>query len=153
MEPNFYMLNFQKLLYVAGNLHKKGYENLRIIPSLSPSGLSWRCIFITFKEGRIINVYASTRFQEFYEINNKEIELTIEELTNSFIEKESDFLQNCKGKNEEYVKWFESVLQNLKEEELPYAYADYFSSTSFWKTSLGNEITIISGDEKYYFDN
>ena len=26
MEPNFYMLNFQKILYVAGNLHKKGYK-------------------------------------------------------------------------------------------------------------------------------
>jgi hypothetical protein len=146
------MLNNQKILYVAGNLHKRGYENLRIIPSLSPSGLSWRCSFITIKEGRMVNVYASTWLQEFYEINDKEIELTIEELTNSFIEKENDFLQNCKGKNEEYVKWFESVLQNLKEEELPYAYADYFSPTSFWKTSLENEITIIPGDEKYYFD-
>ena len=152
MEPNFYMLNFQKILYVAENLHKKGYQNLRIVPSLSPSGLSWRCSFATIKEGRIVNVYASTWLQEFYEINDKEIELTIEELTNLFIEKEIDFLQNCKGKNEEYVKWFESVIQNLKEDELPYAYADYFSPTSFWKTSLGNEITIIPGDEIYYFE-
>ena len=52
MEPNFYMLNFQKILYVAGNLHKKGYENLRIVPSLSPSGLSWRCSFIENKDER-----------------------------------------------------------------------------------------------------
>lgn len=152
MEPNFYMLNFQKILYVAGNLHKKGYQNLRIVPSLSPSGLSWRCSFVTYKEGRIINVNASTWLQEFYELNDKEIELTIEELTNLFIEKENAFLQNCKGKNEEYVKWFDSVLQNLKEEELPYAYADYFSPTSFWKTSLGNEIPTLPGDEKYYFE-
>jgi hypothetical protein len=152
MGPNFYMLNFQKILYVAGNLHKKGYQNLRIVPSLSPSGLSWRCSFVTIKEGRIVNVYASTWLQGFEKINEKEIELTIEELTNLFIEKENDFLQNCKGKNEEYVKWFERVLQNLKEEELPYAYADYFLPTSFWKTSLGNEITTLPGDEKYYFE-
>jgi len=152
MEPNFYMLNFQKILYVAGNLHKKGYQNLRIVPSLSPSGLSWRCSFVTIKEGRIVNVYASTWLQGFDGINEKEIELTIEELTNLFIEKENDFLQNCKGKNEEYVQWFERVLQNLKEEELPYAYADYFSPTSFWETSLGNEIPILPGDEKYYFE-
>ena len=151
MEPNFYMLNFQKILYVAGNLHKKGYENLRIVPSLSPSGLSWRCSFIANKDERLLNIYASNWIQEFYEINDKEIELNIEELTNSFIEKENEFLQNCKGKNEEYVKWFESVLQNLKEEELPYAFAEYFSPTSFWKTSLGNEMKIIPGDEKYYF--
>lgn len=152
MEPNFYMLNFQKILYVAGNLHKKGYQNLRIIPSLSPSGLSWRCSFITIKQGRIINVYASTWLQDFDGINEKEIELSIEELTNLFIEKENDFLQNCKGKNEEYVQWFERVLQILKAEELPYAYADYFSPTNFWKTSLENEIPTLPGDEKYYFD-
>ncbi len=152
MEPNFYMLNFQKILYVAGNLHKKGYQNLRIVPSLSPSGLSWRCSFVTYKEGRIVNVYASNWIQGFDKINDKEIELNIEELTNLFIEKENDFLQNCKGKNEEYVKWFERVLQNLKEEELPYAYAEYFSPTSFWETSLGNEIPTLPGDEKYYFE-
>jgi hypothetical protein len=152
MEPNFYMLNFQKILYVAGNLHKKGYQNLRIVPSLSPSGLSWRCSFVTIKEGRIVNIYASNFIQGFDSINEKEIELSIEELTNLFIEKENDFLQNCKGKNEEYVQWFERVLQNLKAEELPYAYADYFSPTSFWETSLGNEIPTLPGDEKYYFD-
>ena len=152
MEPNFYMLNFQKILYVAGNLHKKGYQNLRIVPSLSPSGLSWRCSFVTIKEGRIINVYASSLIQGFDSINEKEIELTIEELTNLFIEKENDFLQNCKGKNEEYVQWFERVLQILKAEELPYAYADFFSPTSFWKTSLENEIPTLPGDEKYYFE-
>lgn len=146
MESNFYMLNMQKVLYIAGNLHKKGYENLRIVPSLSSSGVYWRCSFITQK----LNIIVSGWIQEHFEINEKEIELSIEELTNLFIEKENDFLQNCKGKNEEYVKWFENVLLNLKKEELPYAFSDYFSPTTFWKTSLGNEIKIIPGDEKYY---
>jgi hypothetical protein len=124
---------------------------LRIIPSLSPSGLSWRCSFLTNEGDRRLNLIASNWIQEFYEINDKEIELNIEELTNLLIEKENEFLRNCKGKNEEYVKWFENVLQNLKEEELPYAFADYFSPINFWKTSLENEIKIIPGDEKYYF--
>jgi len=65
---------------------------------LSPSGLSWRCSFVAKKNGRIINIYTSNWLQEFYEINEKEIELTIEELTNSFIEKENDFLQIVKTK-------------------------------------------------------
>lgn len=124
---------------------------MRIIPSLSPSGLSWRCSFLTNEGDRRLNLIASNWIQEFYEINDKEIELNIEELTNLLIEKENEFLRNCKGKNEEYVKWFENVLQNLKEEELPYAFADYFSPINFWKTSLENEIKIIPGDEKYYF--
>lgn len=37
MESN-YLANRYKLLVVAGELHKRGYGLLQIIPSLSPSG-------------------------------------------------------------------------------------------------------------------
>jgi hypothetical protein len=59
----------------------------------------------------MVNVYVSNWIQGFDRINEKEIELNIEDLTNLFIEKENDFLQNCKCKNEEYVQWFELVLK------------------------------------------
>ncbi len=36
------MLNLQKLLFMIEELHKRGYESLKAIPSLSPSGASWR---------------------------------------------------------------------------------------------------------------
>ena len=151
METNFYMLNHQKVLFVARELHKRGFENLRIVPSLSPSGLSWRCSFITIVNREEMNVFASLWLQSNYEYQNKEIELNIEELTDNFMKKERNFLENCRGKNEEYVKWFGNILQKLEPEELPYAFADYFSPTSYWKTSLGNQIDTIPGEEKYYF--
>ena len=34
----------------------------------------------------------------------------------------------------------------LQEGELPYAYDDYFSPTDYWKTTLGNEIKILSDE-------
>ena len=49
MKKNLYMLNMQKLLHLAGELHRKGYTGLQVIPSLSPSRLYWRCNFMNAK--------------------------------------------------------------------------------------------------------
>jgi len=153
MEPNFYMLNLQKVLFVAGELHKRGFENLRVVPSLSPSGVYWRCFFITMVNREEINVLASNWLQENYDCKEKEIGFSIEKLADDFLEREQEFLQHCRGKNEEYVQWFQKMLQTLKTEELPYAFAEYFSPTDYWQTSQRNRIPILPGEEKYYFGN
>jgi hypothetical protein len=36
-------------------------------------------------------------------------------------------LKIVKVKNEEYVKWYGEMVDNLEKGELPYAFADYFS--------------------------
>ena len=41
MSQKYYMLNLQKLLFMIEELHKRGYESLKAIPSLSPSGMGW----------------------------------------------------------------------------------------------------------------
>ena len=41
MPQNYPMLNLQKLLFMIEELHKRGYESLKAIPSLSPSGMGW----------------------------------------------------------------------------------------------------------------
>jgi len=153
MEPNFYMLNHQKLLFMVGELHQRGFENLRVVPSLSPSGLSWRCSFINTVNRDKIEVIASNWIRRNYDCEKQEIARSIAEMADDFMEQEMDFLENCRGKNEEYVKWFQEMLQKLKPEELPYAFADYFSPTDYWQTSLRNRIPILPGEEKYYLGN
>jgi hypothetical protein len=49
-----------------------------------------------------------------------------EELTYSSKEN-LEFIEDCKGENEEYVKWYGEMVDNLEKGELPYAFADYFS--------------------------
>ena len=46
MADNFYMKNRHKLLLMAAELHKTGYGNMRVVPSLAPSGMYWRCSFV-----------------------------------------------------------------------------------------------------------
>lgn len=74
-------------------LHKRGYEKLRVVPSLSPSGLSWRCEFVT-NSGK--SFCASNWIEKFVGSKN-EIKHTPQKLADLFIKGNSDFLKTCEG--------------------------------------------------------
>ena len=145
MENNCYKTNRQKLLFMVNELHKRGFGNLRIIPSLSPSGMYWRCSFVNQENDRNFN--ATNWLGEYETENLQEIKQTPSELAELFVKENIDFIKYCKGENDEYVKWYEEMVNGLDEGELPYAYAEYFSPTDFWKTSSQKTIKTLS-DEK-----
>ena len=147
---NYYMINMQKILFVAGELHKRGYENLHVVPSIAPNGLAWRCNFVTISNGEKQSIIVSDWISQFIYDENKEIKQSPQELS-ELLEKENVvFLAKCKGENHEYVEWYNEMLNKLQEGELPYAFDDYFSPTDFWRTSLDNEIKTIPNECQYY---
>jgi hypothetical protein len=141
----------QKLLYMVKDLHNLGYESLRIIPGISPSGLNWRCHFITESKTSFINVIASNWFQNIVD-GNERMDISTESLTSMFMRDHSDFLKECATKNNEYIVWYSNMLNKLAADELPYSYDDYFHATTFWKTTKDNKITTLPS-EAYYLDN
>lgn len=150
MSSNLYMLNLKKVLFIAEALHQKGYENLKIIPSLSPSGLYWRCSFVSANKNIELDVIASSWLESFGNISENEIQLNIKELTERFIEEHKEFLVKCIGKNEEYINWFKNVLETLDIEELPYAFSDYFGPTTYWQTSIGKKIYLNTNEANLF---
>jgi len=148
-KKDYYMINMQKLLFVASELHKRGYEELHVVPSLAPSGLAWRCKFVATLD-KNQSIIVSNWIGKFVNDENKEIELSLQKLTDLLEKENIDFLAKCRGKNREYVEWFDEMLNKLKEGELPYAFADYFPPNSFWKTTLDNKIKILPDEDKYY---
>jgi hypothetical protein len=143
MKKDFYIINMQKTLYIARELHQRGFETLYIEPSMSPSGCHWRCSFFNNykKEYRII---ISNWIQENRDISEKEISQDIIELTELFIQHHQDFLTLCKGKNSAYVEWYQNMLNCLTAEELPYAYADFFHEKGYWMTTKDQKIPIFN---------
>jgi hypothetical protein len=127
-------------------LHKRGFEKLRVIPSLSPSGLGWRCKFIN--ETKDSEFIASNWIYKHENENSKEeIKQTSQQLADLFIIENFEFIEHCNGENEKYTKWYSQMLESLKKDELPFAFSDYLGSTSFWKTSLGNEIKTLPNEK------
>lgn len=149
MEENYYMINMQSLLYIVSELHTRGYQKLRLIPSVSPTGLSWRCNYLA--ENTVEQVIASNWLNGVFNISEKQT-LTISELTDRFESEHIEFVKSCSGRNEEYVDWYNQMLNQLQVGELPYSYSDYFSPTDFWSTSANNEIKTLPYEIKYYLD-
>lgn len=141
----------QKLLYVAGELHLRGFENVRVLPFLSPSGCHWRCYFFVVTGSVINEMIATNWIQEIVNIEEK-IQFSVKELTDIFEKDNPLFLADCKGENKEYIEWFSNVLLLLKEGELPVAFSDYSSFKGFWNISEGNKIATLP-NEKYYYSS
>lgn len=151
MNEKVYALEMQKLLFVVKELHIGGYEKLRIVPSLSPSGLSWRCSFVTKKGSQFKTINASNWLQDVINVSSKN-EYSIVELTDIFAREHHHFLAHCKGKNKEYVEWYSNMLNTFKEGELPYAFSEYFSPSDYWETTTGQRIKILPNEKQFYTD-
>ena len=151
MAESFYMQNRHKLLLMVKELHKRGYGNMRIIPSLSPSGVYWRCSFLDKATRKQFNTM-DWIFDLEEGRNCIEINLTLKTMADMFVRDNGEFVELCKGKDEEYTKWYAEMVARLEEDELPYAFADYFSPSGFWKTSNGKEIETLPGEEEYYLN-
>lgn len=151
MANNFYMQNRHKLLLMAEELHKMGYGLLRVVPSLSPSGMYWRCSFVD--RGTKTEVIASSWIYTQEESGRSgEIIVSAKELAAIFVRDNGEFIARCVGDDETYTTWYRGMLAQLEADELPYAFAEYFSPGEFWKTSGGKEIKTLPGDIKYYFN-
>jgi hypothetical protein len=136
MATNNYMRNRYKLLLMVKELHKRGYENLRVVPSLSPTGLAWRCEFVIRTGEHFIASNWISELEEGREL----IKHTPEELADMFSRENYIFTDKCRGENKEYSEWYSNMVNSLENGELPYAFADYFSPTDHWETSKGNKI-------------
>lgn len=136
MEKKYYMINMHKLLHLAGELHRKGYTGLQVIPSLSPSGVYWRCDFTNADSSERLSV--SNWLQENFDITEKEASTT--EIVKRFEEDYNHFLLGSQGKDEYYSQWLSKMLKQLEEGELPYAFSDYYNDPNYWETSNGKKI-------------
>ena len=145
MHSNFYYINMQKLLFMVKELHKRGYGNLRVIPFISPTGLTWRCEFIDQKKQNIA-IAASNWIDSKGNWNLQvEIKLSPQELADLFIMENINFLEKCKGKNDEYEQWYSEMVESLTEKELPYEFddSDHFYGADYWLTTKKKKIVTL----------
>jgi hypothetical protein len=148
MKKNYYMVNEQKILYVASELFRRGYGLFQVVPSVSPNGMAWRCCFVSKANGERHSIIVSNWIDQFISNENMEINKSIQELSVILENENLEFFSKCKGYDQEYIEWYNEMLNKLEEGELPYAFADYFSSDDYWETSLKNKIKKLP-KEKY----
>lgn len=135
---------FEIVMYVH-ELHIRGYEQLRLMAGTSPSGLYWRW-FIYPKvfmihgnhfehncEGVPFRCLRSSTSKDY----PKDRELIP---VDDFVKGYENYFDFAKGKDTEYIKWFETIVSHAQDHDFPIAYEEYFSAEQ-WKFMSGEDLS------------
>ncbi len=123
-------LGAYELMKILHELHKLGYQKLRWMSYMAPTGLSLRC-HITTQDHICAN-------QEIiFAGDNSEIWCTstgvmttgedIKPYVKIFMEENPRMLEIGKGEDSEYVEWFNNLLSFAKKGQTPVFYGDYWT--------------------------
>ena len=125
---------YRKVLLMVGELHKRGYERLRISPGVARSGVYWRC-FITFagNDGKVVPPYKEEDLKAFYTSALEDAYFgwedtagaTVSQLADKFIERFPQICARAKGLDPAYAAWYQEMLRRSEPNGLPVTFADY----------------------------
>jgi len=125
----------RRLLYMVAELHRLGYEQARIAPGVAASGLFWRlsvtaasnterdngALMRNFDQGANYSSGAGTEYFGWTDASDDSPAL----LAAKFVERFPDIAVAAKGRDPEYVRWYQEMLEATEPDGLVYAYADW----------------------------
>lgn len=125
-----------RVLRLVHELHKQGFQLLRIAPGMSASGCYWRCA-ITSKSNilrshgamlnddeRLVAHYTSGQENEYFGWADSPHD-DVQQLAAKFAERFSDIVDASRGDDWEYAGWYVRMLGYAERELFPASYADW----------------------------
>jgi hypothetical protein len=129
----------QRVFSMVAELHKRGYQRLRVVPCLSGSGMHWRCwvtpasnILRTHGahlanwdiDDRVMAGYSSGQDNEFFGWTDRKTS-SARELADTFIERFPQVCADSRGADWAYAGWFVELLGIAERGWFPIVYADW----------------------------
>ena len=146
-----------RVLRMVHELHKLGYQQLRICPGMNASGTAWRCgitpaINICRNHGAywvkenlpdLTANYTSADENKYFGWTDA-ASSTVQELAKKFLERFPRLVQAAHARDWEYAGWFVEMLGMAEQDDFPMACADfqdnprpgYLSTTKNWYGSV-----------------
>jgi hypothetical protein len=126
-----------RVFLMLAELHRRGYEQLRIVPGMSPSGMHYRCgitpaLNVASDHGALAidtNLVANQTSANGDRLFNWEDagEASIGELARMFIRRFPHLAKLGRAPDANYARWFDSALEHARRGAFPIAYDDgYF---------------------------
>jgi hypothetical protein len=127
-----------RVLVTVHELHKRGYQRLRIMPGLSPSGGYWRCNVtpisnILWSHGAIARDFPrcfanyTSGMDSIYFGWEDAGQDRARDLANKFIRRFPEIVEAGRGRDWEYVGWYLEMLATADQGHLPVSCADWHS--------------------------
>lgn len=131
-----------EIVMIVHELHKRGYEQLRLLPGMSPSGCSWRWMIypkVLMKDNRFEH---HGDFVPFECLNGSSGDSKPKEIhVEQFLQEHADFLELAKGEDKEYVKWFQTIDDHVQQGDFPIAFEEYFPFEQWGFLNSKEELT------------
>ncbi len=134
-----------EIIKIVHELHLRGYEQLRLLPGMSPSGMSWRWM-----------VYPKIAMKDDNRVERSDNLLldfphgsTAEGLpangwkpkrVDKFLKENELIIRLAKAKDSSYVEWFTQIVEHAENDDYPIAYADYSIGDS-WMFMKGEALS------------
>ena len=130
LQSVFHKLGVYELMKILHELHKLGYQKLRWMSYVAPSGLSLRCHITTQDHicaDREIVFYGDPNEVWSTSIGAMTTGEDITPLLKTFMNENPRLLEIGKGNDPEYVEWFNKLLSFAAEGQTPVFYGEYWS--------------------------
>ena len=125
-----------RLIAMVHELHKAGYQRIRICPAMAPNGLHWRCMIsyaanlaedgYSFRGGEDGHVARYTSGQEAHYFDWPDGDrLTARDMAGRFLEAFPAIAANGAGRDWPYAGWLTDVLGFAEHGKFVIFYADY----------------------------
>lgn len=125
----------KRVLAMVLELHKAGYQRLRIAPGISPCGAHWLCCVMAAEDvlpngwepavwGGFIARYSTADVDRFFDWDDSP-GMNARQLAHAFVERFPDLASKGAGQDRAYAGWFVSMLGRAENGRLPVFFADY----------------------------
>ncbi|HLO79241.1 MAG TPA: hypothetical protein VK196_22515 [Magnetospirillum sp.] len=122
-----------RLLAMVRELHRAGFERLRIGPGLSPSGLHWRCSLATAdnvctngwepRDWNLAATYSTAEGDAVFGWENTP--QSPSDMAAKFIATFPDLAESARGPDPAYARWLDNVVTATRHGHLPLLFADF----------------------------
>jgi hypothetical protein len=126
-----------RVLRMVHELHKLGYQRLRIVPGMSPSGCFWRCSVthignilkthgaMCWHFDRDMAYYSSGQMSDYFGWVDAH-QATVQQLAARFLERFPEIARRGQGLDWSYAGWYVQMLGFAERGEFAVAYADWY---------------------------
>jgi len=129
-------------------LHKLGYQRLRIVPGMAPSGVYWRVGITTIhnvlsNNGAMCNDfgimarYTTGMDNRYFDWEDAKTD-TATQLAAKFVDRFPDIARDGKGRDWEYAGWYVEMLGFAELDAFPVAYDDWIDEKPSYLTRKGD---------------
>ena len=116
---------------MLNELHKRGYQHLRLLCGMSPNGCAWRWMIypklLMRNNARIERKNDTLPFDcPHGSTGSERSNIDFYEMADAFIDKYRSFVDLGKQTDSKYVDWFANIVEHAQRNIFPIAFADFF---------------------------